>query len=255
MGKKKQKAAKKQIKAATQKKQVNASKGSSFDIKKPVSLYIQLLSPIHLGSGQADVNVDAEIIHDDLGMPYFPARRLKGLLYESGLEIAEMAEASNLNLFTKQEWDELFQHDCIGRGQVDIPNLYLQNSGVMAAEWSYLENKYPEFFRKEDVMESYTTIRYQTKIDDETGTAVDSSLHNMRVLDEGLVFTGELSLQNGDLRSWEMLGLAVRNLTQAGLKRNRGFGRIACTLKQNGGDITGDLVNKALAQAGGDGNK
>ena len=56
------------------------------------TLYIKALSPLHLGSGQADVNVDAEVIHDDAGLPYFPAKRFKGLLYESALEVAEMSE-------------------------------------------------------------------------------------------------------------------------------------------------------------------
>ena len=62
-----------------------------------IDVTIEVLSPIHLGSGQADVNIDSEIVHDAFGFPYFPAKRFKGLLYESALEIREMFELSKLN--------------------------------------------------------------------------------------------------------------------------------------------------------------
>lgn len=58
---------------------------------------IKISSPIHLNSGQADVNVDAEIVHDEFDFPYFPGKRFKGLLYESTLEILEMFKLSGLD--------------------------------------------------------------------------------------------------------------------------------------------------------------
>ena len=42
-----------------------------------LSIEIKVLSPIHLGSGQAEVNIDSEIVHDAQGFPYFPAKRFK----------------------------------------------------------------------------------------------------------------------------------------------------------------------------------
>lgn len=257
MSKQKKKGAKKTSPNKPQKGQQSKSVRPCYkvDFTKPVSLRVELLSPLHLGSGQADVNVDAEIVHDDCGLPYFPARRLKGLLYESALEVAEMAELAQLHLFTKQELNELFQHDCLGEVQLDISNLYLQDGESLREDWSYLEGMYPEFFRQEDVLDSYTSIRYQTKIDAESGTAVDTSLHNMRVLDDGLIFEGEISLRNATRKEFVILALAVRNLGQAGLKRNRGFGRLACTLNQEGHNIMELLVNEALEQSMGGGDK
>lgn len=48
-----------------------------------IAVTIETLTPIHLGSGKADVTIDAEIIHDALSFPYFPAKRFKGLLYDN----------------------------------------------------------------------------------------------------------------------------------------------------------------------------
>ncbi len=222
---------------------------ADIDLSKDFELRVGLLSPLHLGSGQADVNVDAQIIHDKYGLPYFPGRRLKGLLYESGVEVAEMAELSGLPLFTGAQLDEFFQRGSLGQVQLDLSNLYLEGSEEMRAEWGYLEERYPGLFRPEDVLESYTSLRYQTKIDAETGTAADTSLHNMQVLDEGLIFTGSLSLKNGDMKSLAILALALRNLTQAGLKRSRGFGHLACTLEQGGRDVMLPLIAWAAAEA------
>ena len=72
---------------------------------------VEVLSPIHLGSGQADVNVDADVIHDRYGMPYFPGRRFKGLLYESALEVREMGCRSGYDKLLQRDIDVLFHHD------------------------------------------------------------------------------------------------------------------------------------------------
>ena len=73
-----------------------------------IELQIKLLSDMHLGSGKADVNLDADIVYDENGMPYFPAKRLKGLLYESAKEILEMSAVSGKLLFTEEAVENLF---------------------------------------------------------------------------------------------------------------------------------------------------
>lgn len=227
-----------------------AAKEKEIAFGEPITVCVQLLSPIHLGSGQADVNVDAEVIHDDVGLPYFPAKRFKGLLYESALEVAEMSELSGLNLLQKAELNELFQHGCEGKTQLVVSNLCLPDYEQMHEEWQSFEQNFPSVFQPLDVLEQYTSLRYQTKIDAETGTAADTSLHNMRVVEEGLSFTGELEVIPGSCHAFEILALALRNLSQAGLKRTRGFGHIACTMEQNGRDILLPLVKNVLAKGG-----
>ena len=64
------------------------------------TLTIKLLSPTMLMSGQGDVNTDSTIVHDRYGIPFIPAKRVRGVLYESAIEVAEMMHAAGLNAFT-----------------------------------------------------------------------------------------------------------------------------------------------------------
>lgn len=224
-------------------------KTRNIDFTAPITIRVQSLSPMHLGSGQANVNVDAEVIHDDTGLPYFPAKRFKGLLYESALEVAEISELAGLDLLDKKEIDTLFQHGCVGEKQLIVSNLYLEDYEQMHEAWQYLQGEFPALFQATDVLEQYTSLRYQTKIDRETGTAADTSLHNMRVVDEGLSFEGQCCVKNGNRRTLEILALALRNLSQSGLKRTRGFGRIACTMEQDGKDLLRPILREILTAA------
>ncbi len=212
---------------------------------KGFTLMVENLSPIHLGSGQADVNIDAEVIHDAYGLPYFPGRRLKGLIYESGLEVLEMLKLCGSDEYTMTDWQALFNHGQESGSQMIVPNLYLQDYEQQQGDWQLLMDSFPDMFNPASVLESYTSIRYQTRIDRETGTAADTSLRNLRVVDAGQAFVGEIELRNGDMKILELLALALQNLRQAGLKRNRGFGTVRCTMLQNGKDIQETLINHA----------
>lgn len=201
---------------------------------------IKILSPIHLGSGQADVTVDAEIIHDDLGFPYFPAKRFKGLLYESAVEIFEMFELAKMNTKNISTPDKIFHRFSDDKGQVDnvqliVPNFYikpLEEYQKFCAEWKYLLGTYRDFFEPSDILNAYTSIRYQTKLED--GIAAKGSLRNIRVLNAGEEFFGKVELLNADKRDINLIALALKNLNCAGGKRNRGFGRIECTSEFDG---------------------
>lgn len=197
---------------------------------KKMKIKIELLSPLQLSSGREDIIHDSDAVHDSYGVPYFPGKRLKGLLYESALELVEMGAK-----FNKRDIDILFGN--IGETRIRIDNFYLQDSTEaedaekIRSSWSYLENKYPEIFNTENVWQSYTEVRHQTKIDEATGTAEDKSLRNMRVVQKGLYFIGDIYLLAGANRindDENIVEKALLNLRFAGSKRNRGFGRIKC---------------------------
>lgn len=129
---------------------------------------IKVLSPIHLNSGQADVNVDAEIVHDALGFPYFPAKRFKGLLYESTLEVGEMFEFSGLDTENLAPLEDIFHRHSTSDIQLIVPNFYILPSTeyeTFCAEWKYLQWKYPKIFTTFDVLNSFTSLRYQTRLE------------------------------------------------------------------------------------------
>lgn len=197
---------------------------------KKMKIEIELLSPLQLSSGREDIIHDSDAVHDSYGVPYFPGKRLKGLLYESALELVEMGAK-----FNKRDIDILFGN--IGETRIRIDNFYLQSrteaedAEKIRSSWSYLENKYPEIFNTENVWQSYTEVRHQTKIDEATGTAEDKSLRNMRVVQKGLYFIGDIYLLAGANRindDESIVKQALLNLRFAGSKRNRGFGRIKC---------------------------
>ena len=216
---------------------------------RPMTIRITALSPLHLGSGYADINVDADVVQDDVGLPYFPAKRLKGLLYESGLEVAEMAASSGQDLIGKTELDALFQRGCEGDVQIVMHNLYIEHYTAIHDDLAYLQTKCKAIFRSSDVLDSFSNLRWQTAIDRETGIAKATTLHNMRVLEKGITFSGDVQMIGADLRHLNILALAVRNLSQCGGKRTRGFGRIACTLLQKNRDIGTQIVEEVLNEA------
>lgn len=194
---------------------------------KKMQIEITLLSPLALGSGKADVVLDSEAVHDQYGIPFFPGKRLKGLLYESALE---MAEISNEEWFTKDEIAAVFGHNDKDIVALRIDNLTLPEYAKLQKEWQYLQREFPAVFTKEALWESYTSIRYQTAIDKETGIADDGSLHNLRVVDAGLQFVGNIYLLQELPKAETILNKAVMNLRYAGAKRNRGCGHIRCRL-------------------------
>lgn len=213
-----------------------------------IEIKIDVLSPMHLGSGQEDVNLDAEIVHDACGLPYFPAKRFKGLLYESALEVLEMSELSSCGLISEQTLKELFRHDDTESDvQLIVSDFYLKPEKAynqIRNELEALENAYPEFLRPSDVLDAYTSVRYQTKLKD--GVADKGTLHNMRVLDAGnIAFYGTVQMLNGEDRHLSAFALALRNLSFAGMKRNRGFGRIQCSMTDKAKEH--ELLAAALA--------
>ena len=219
---------------------------AEFDAEFDVT--IEILSPIHLGSGQADVNVDSEIVHDAQGFPYFPAKRFKGLLYESALEVVEMFELSGLASEKSSPLEKIFHRHSESDVQLVVPNFFIRPRAEyerLCAEWKYLQWKYPEIFTATEVLNAFTSLRYQTRLED--GIAAEGSLHNLRVLDAGIKFFGKILLLNGDKKILNLLALAIKNLTSAGTKRNRGFGRIKCAATFDG--LSADeLARKFLAK-------
>ena len=193
---------------------------------KSLQIEGSLCPPQQRGSGKADVILDSEAVHDRYGLPYFPGKRFKGLLYESALELAEM---SNGAWFTQDEVDALFGHGSSDTVAMRIDNLTLNDYEKKQEQWKYLQTSFPELFDKDALWESYTSVRYQTAID-ENGIADEGSLHNMRVVDAGLKFTGSICLLQEVPKAQEILKKALMNLRYAGAKRNRGCGHVRCRL-------------------------
>ncbi len=200
---------------------------------KTYDICIRVVSPLHLGSGHADVLVDSEAAKDRYGMPVFPGKRFKGLLYESALELAEICDG---RWFTEADVKKLFAQEGSEQeaSSVRVGNFYVPDYESMCKGWEYLNQNYNGLFNHWDVWESYSTLRFQTSIDKETGTALPGSLHNISAVEAGTVFTGRLVLLDDDVKNQLIIEKALRNLRFAGAKRQRGFGHILCEVLDNG---------------------
>ena len=197
-----------------------------------IDITVLTQTPIHLASGKANVNIDSEVVCDTLGLPYFPGKRLRGLLYESAIELVEMCELSGAHFIQRQDVEALFNRGKEDQPILVTPDLRLENYKDLADDLRALQAVYGEIFSSQAVLEAYTSIRQQTKLDEETGLAATGSLRTFRLINDGLTFSGSLDLVDTDKNDvYEaILCLALQNLKAAGGHRNRGFGQLVCSL-------------------------
>lgn len=192
---------------------------------------IELLSDALIGSGEGwGATIDTDVVFDDIGLPYVPAKRMKGCLRESAVEVAEMFECSKLDYATIKDIDVLFGKTGQSRpSSLSFSNCNISdyNSNKQWLEWISTNNT--GFLSKELVLSTFTSLRQQTTID-QNGIAKDGSLRTSRVLKRGLTFFGNIESHDEiDDRLLSFLVLAAINLRYIGTSRNRGFGLIRCT--------------------------
>lgn len=205
---------------------------------------IQLLSETTFGRGDGVAGIiDREVEQDADGMPYLRGRTLKGLLCEEADNmIATISDES-----VQKQWlavaDRLF-------GQ---PGSTLDTQSAMHIGDACL----PEDFRRvvsaavelkqitqTEVVNSLTTVRRQTAIDEKSGIAAEGSLRSFRVILRKQKFSANLLFHQQPIP--EMLALlqvSALALRRTGSSRNRGLGHVQCQLLQNDQDITSSYIN------------
>jgi CRISPR-associated protein Csx10 len=199
------------------------------------------------GSGEGFGSViDQDIVFDDLGIPYVPAKRIKGLLRESYEEVCQVLNISStvcldpILLFGKPGQDL--------ESPVYFSNLFVEDYMKLKDTLKKLSLIYPLIFNQESIIEAFTYLRQQTAIDQITGTALPHSLRTIRVLKKGITFVGDLkidkdilgkNMNNNYINLIYCLALACKNLKRMGTKRTRGFGELDCFLADSSGkDLT-----------------
>ncbi|WP_293334383.1 RAMP superfamily CRISPR-associated protein [Microcoleus sp. CAWBG58] len=206
-------------------------------------LKIKLLSDTTFGRGDGVAGlIDQEVEHDPFGFPYLRGRTLKGLLSE---------ESDNLIAILtnhRSSWERVACNlfgtlgSTIGTmGAVHVGDACLPEDLRQAVAFQIKD----ETLTKTEVLDSLTTIRRQTAIDTQSGTADEGSLRSFRVVLRDLYFTADLIFEK--MPSDEMLSLiAVGSLAlrRLGSGRNRGRGHVQSTLHDaDGNDITHHYAN------------
>lgn len=216
-------------------------------------LNLELLSDTLIGSGEGwGANIDTDVVFDDVGLPYIPARRIKGCLRESAVEVVEMFEYSELKYATLKDIDLLFGET--GQSQsslLSFSNCYLNDYESNRKWLKWISTNYSGFLSKETVLGTFTSLRQQTAID-EKGIAKEHFLRVSRVLRKGISFFGDIESSNVmDDKLLSFLVLAAVNMRYIGTNRNRGFGSIRSTLLSSKAEplnkkYLNDLENKTL---------
>lgn len=196
---------------------------------------ITLKSDLCAGSGEATgVTVDTDLCIDAYGLPYIPARRLKGCLLESARLLRDYSCKDEKSLANfEANIAKLFGTDVGGQGCLRVSDAHLPGAESMRA---LLSGKVEEALKVEveplNVAKLFTYVRGQTRLED--GVAVDGSLRYTRVmghynaLDERretyLDAQVELNSDNQELHTlFEKCCCATRHI---GSMRNRGLGNV-----------------------------
>lgn len=217
-----------------------------------LQIIIELKSALLLGSGTGHgAFIDTDIIYDDNGIPYFPGRRLKGLLRESADEVMEMLTQANLAGFISSDVNSVFGTG-LNSSAITVSNLELEGYRESQAVLQTARNAYPHLVNQNTVLHSLTGIRQQTAVN-EKGIAKPNSLRTIRVMkpksslkENGSTiprrFVGEIGVR--DESSIRLLALSCSNLRLAGSKRNRGLGSITVTLvDEHQNDLTAQVLS------------
>lgn len=204
-------------------------------------LKIELLSDLCVSDGGIyNSALDIDICQDAYGFPYIPAKRIKGCLRESALELADWGENVDIGkLFGDKGKRE-------NAGILRISDAVLLDSVENRAE---IDASNSVIYHKQNILNQYSYVRTQTSIDNETGVAKPTSLRTMRVAKKGLVFEAKLRVadanetanRHGDVetqaddtmtsKEWKSaLDLICANLTHMGNSRTRGLGEVRVTL-------------------------
>ncbi|HEY1349211.1 MAG TPA: RAMP superfamily CRISPR-associated protein [Ktedonobacteraceae bacterium] len=207
---------------------------------KRLHLCLHLESDATFGRGEGLAGlVDEEIEYDVAGLPFVRGRTLKGLLVEECANLLfalQKAEAPALTRFEKAA-ARLF--GCPGAG--------LEGAALLHIGPALLPRELCKAVRFEiaaealtpaDVLESLTTIRRQTAIDETRGAPEEGSLRSLRVVVRQTSFQAWLDFATDpaedDLALLAACALSVR---RGGIGRNRGRGRLRLqVLDEQGSD-------------------
>lgn len=198
-----------------------------------MKLYIKLLSDMCTYSGETyNSMVDTDIVYDVHGIPYIPAKRIKGCIRETALELLEFG------LISREKYEKLFGKEGNQQSEFSLSNAYLKEHAALIAVAEHFKKN--GLTASQNVLDQYTDVRTQTAVDLETGVADKNSLRTMRVIRRGLEFEAECNPgKNVDAELQKLLELAVSLVKHMGVSRSRGLGLVEMKL-----DNTGEMDSK-----------
>ncbi len=183
------------------------------------------------GDGVAGI-LNAEVQHDEFGLPYLSGKTLKGLLTASCGEVMAALHTSNKSGAWQASAQRLFggpgsvQHDA--RSWLHISDATLPRDLQTVVRDDIRHN---DSISRETVLSTLTTLRRQTAMSAETGAPLKESLRTSRVIIRGVTFTANLLfLKPPEPKDVQLLAACAKVLKRVGTNRNRGLGQVVCHL-------------------------
>ncbi len=184
-----------------------------------MKLEITLMSDLCAGAGKHYSSIiDLDTSLDEYGLPYIPAKRIKGCLKEAAAMI-----------FNQYRIDEIF--GIVGSNKsapLSISDAKLENYDIYVND--IVKNKIDD----NDVTNLFCSVRNATAIDEKMKTAKDKSLRFVRVVNqysptdkENLKFVSDISVDKEFEEDLIKIAKALRNI---GYHRNRGLGAVKCKM-------------------------
>lgn len=190
---------------------------------------------VGLGEGYGAI-IDSDIVIDEIGLPYIPSKRIKGIMLESAKELNRMLE-----FFDRQiDINKIFGDKGNNSGVLLLSNFYILEY-KNTKEWlKYLTSK-NGIVNKQNITKQFTSIRYSTSINCETEIAKEHSLRTERVIDKNNVFSADVEFP----KKYENdIALICQNMHRMGTKRTRGFGEIEVALMKDGKNINDNAIKE-----------
>ena len=226
-------------------------------MSKIARLKVELMSDTTFGSDKmSHEDIDNEVIFDEYGIPYIPSRTMKGLLVEEAMQFCEVLEG--LKHEKADHWREVAHH-LFGKpgsikSSISFDNAMIDEKLRKQIYYSVkhlkdgAENRESVKGREiawRDILDGFTTVRYQTAIDPATGTAKNHSLRSTRVILPGWTFFSNLNwLHESTDEEEALIAISALSVRRAGTQRNRGRGRIQIRCHNiNNQDITDSLLS------------
>ncbi len=202
--------------------------------KKQGEIHIILYSDFCSGNGYSYYGtIDSEAEHDTFGLPFIPARRLKGCLREC----ARLLRDSGLWEESTDPLNYLFgvSGDDSTKG-IRIENAYISGYEQIEVGLKLLqENKeIKKYISPDEVLDLFSDVKAQTRM--ENGVADDNSLRFTKIIhqfspfdkDNRLEFIAKVEYPDGQEDKLKQICKALRHI---GMNRNRGLGCVKCEFK------------------------
>jgi len=196
---------------------------------------IVLHSDMCAGSGESLGNrVDMDICTDSYGLPYIPARRLKGCLRAAAEELEELGYSKA----TKENIEALFGDRYGKSGVITICDAILPGADFIHSWIESNRDSGSDAIKKaihpERVSRIYSYTRGQTRL--EKGVKVDGSLRFTNVLKHydpmsencknEMEFSAPISIE-ADTDKMDLFKACCMSVRHIGLNRNRGLGNVS----------------------------